>query len=292
MYLVRGVDCFFFPAERVLVAADGRLRCFEFDMPADKGAERVPLLIDMHGFMENGRFHRRHSGSRDVAASRGYAVAYPHGFRNSWNAGWCCGEAASARRPADDVDFLLGMRAQLLATQPRLDPRRVWLSGHSNGCMMAQRLALEAPSCFAAVACSSAYLEADASQPDLARYRRRPVAVMTAHALDDEVVPYVKRQGGARARGRLVEPDVRFGSALANIRRWAKRNGCEPGERTLWHNASGRHFRYAGCARGADVEHLALAAGAGHRVYYTAPQLARAFERFYSRFALPPCDDD
>lgn len=255
-------------------------------MPVDEegGEASAPLLIDMHSFMDNGYRQRRRSGTRAVAASRGYAVAYPHGFRNSWNAGWCCGWAVSAG--TQDVEFVAGLRAQTLVTHARIDPRRVWLTGHSNGCMMAQRLALEVRGAFAAVACSSGYLEAGASENVLARYRREPTAIMTAHALDDPTVPYESIESKTRGKRQGIGgPDERFSTALGNIEGWRDRNGCGAAAHTLWANASGRLIRYDNCTRGREVEHLALASG-GHLLHWTAPQLASVFQGFYSRFSL------
>ena len=63
----------------------------------------------------------------------------------TWNGGVCCGPAV--RQNVDDVTFL----KQLVATisdQHRIDPDRVFATGHSNGMIMAYRLLCEAADVF------------------------------------------------------------------------------------------------------------------------------------------------
>ena len=79
----------------------------------------------------------------------------------SWNAGRCCGAARSAN--IDDVGFLRSAITTVLAAHSNIDSSRVYFSGHSNGCMMAQRMAYEASDLVAAVGCFAGYLSMTSS---------------------------------------------------------------------------------------------------------------------------------
>mmetsp|Transcript_12689 Transcript_12689/g.32136 ORF Transcript_12689/g.32136 Transcript_12689/m.32136 type:complete len:173 (+) Transcript_12689:95-613(+) len=108
--LLVGVDCIPLPPSRKLVTPDGRTRCWELDAPEGEQTNRtMPLLIDLHGFMDNGHKARSYSGSLEASLRRGHAVAYPHGHSNSWNAGWCCGPAAEGWDDVDDLRFVTAM---------------------------------------------------------------------------------------------------------------------------------------------------------------------------------------
>ena len=96
-------------------------------------------------------------------------MIFPQGLENiegaddkepSWNAGKCCQGATQMK--IDDVSFLRSLIELELSNQGNhIDESRVYISGHSNGCAMAQRMAVEASDLFAAVGCHSFYLLAD-----------------------------------------------------------------------------------------------------------------------------------
>ena len=77
------------------------------------------------------------------------------------------------------MDYLRKVIAQTVAALP-VDEARIYLTGWSNGCMMAQRMALQASDIIAAVACTSGYL----SFHDAEGYS--PVPVMEIHGFIDE----------------------------------------------------------------------------------------------------------
>lgn len=200
---------------------DGRERCWLIELPpalagldADDPAEDgnpavtpdlVPLVLDLHGFTSDAAGQRRISGIEPLAERDGLIAVWPQGLDNSWNAGeLCCGE--SVVDDIDDVAFLAGL-IDRLATELPIDRGRVYLTGWSNGCAMAQRIAAEASDMIASVACMSLYLLTDLP----AGYD--PVPVMTVHGDDDGIIPF--------------GPGVYQGAA-ANAEAWAEANGCSP----------------------------------------------------------------
>eukprot|EP00808_Paulinella_micropora_P022230 g10644.t1 len=104
-----------------------------------------------------------------------------------------------------------------------VDASRIYVTGHSNGCAMAQRFAAEASQVVAAAGCHAFYL--------LTNFSKNYVTVpfIEVHGLEDDVVSYTKAY--------TVPP---FGyvdgqNAMDNLKMWAKANKCK-GEPTL--NAS------------------------------------------------------
>eukprot|EP00004_Rigifila_ramosa_P004522 TRINITY_DN149_c0_g1_i3.p1 TRINITY_DN149_c0_g1~~TRINITY_DN149_c0_g1_i3.p1 ORF type:complete len:136 (-),score=12.84 TRINITY_DN149_c0_g1_i3:374-781(-) len=127
------------------------------------------------------------------AERNGYLVAYPAGWRRSWNSGPVC--CRPAYPSIDDVGFLTEMVRQIGQTY-QLDSRRVYAAGMSNGGNMAYRLACHASDVFAAVvsvAGASPWFTDFAENCNATR----PVSVMQFHGTADEISPY---EGGASSQ--------------------------------------------------------------------------------------------
>ena len=106
-------------------------------------------------------------------------IVYPAGYRDSWNAGACCGEAHAAG--IDDVAFLKGLVHHVLATEPDASASHVYLAGYSNGGRMALRLACAAPELFAGVAAVEAVSVYACPHP-------RPVSLLAVASRDDPLL--------------------------------------------------------------------------------------------------------
>ena len=163
------------------------------------------LVVVLHGGLGNAaRIAGRQSESglnMDAVADRdGFIVAYLNGtpvtrFMGDrmlgWNAGGgCCGQ--SAQNDIDDVRYIQGAVGDL-AGRYGVERDRVFAIGHSNGAMMAQRLACET-TVFAAVVAISGPLNLDIARcPDAAGRR-----ILAIHGADDANVPI---QGGRGTKG-------------------------------------------------------------------------------------------
>lgn len=166
-------------------------RSYLLHVPPGPPARR-PLIVALHGGLNDAEYVRRQSGLDEVADEAGYAVAYPDGFLGTWNAGACCSFARWAG--VDDVAFL----DELIGTLVRegvADPRRVFMTGFSNGGGMAYRYACERPERLAGIAVVSGAL-AIGCAPE------RPVSVLAFHGTRDPSVPYL---GGGN-----MDADVEF----------------------------------------------------------------------------------
>ncbi len=118
----------------------GTGRWYRIDLPADPAD--APIILALHGGGGNPDQFARSSGLSAPATERGYAVIYPAGSGRTrlltWNAGYCCAYAQATR--VDDMAFLDSVLGDATG-RFGLDGRRVYVTGMSNGSMMAERYA-------------------------------------------------------------------------------------------------------------------------------------------------------
>jgi polyhydroxybutyrate depolymerase len=207
-----------------------------------------------------------YAGLDAVADREGVIVVYPFGTGVlprrllTWNAGDCCGYAMNQR--VDDVGFAVATLEDL-ARRTSIDPDRVYATGHSNGAMMAYRLAAERADRVAAIAPVAGALNVDDFSP------ARPVAVLHIHSVDDPRALY----GGGLGPpfpGTNVRSSHR--PVTDGLESWRRRNGCSESTRvvetrsgtaTAGAKQSAALVAWDGCAAGASVMHWKLA-GVGH----------------------------
>jgi polyhydroxybutyrate depolymerase len=167
--------------------------------PATGLGRSLPLLVALHGSSSSGAALASVTGFDDLADSNGFIVVYPDGEliggERSWNSGQCCEPATSAQ--VDDIGFLNALLDEVLATYP-IDPARVYVTGHSNGAIMAQEVACRMADRVAAIASVSGALDANESCAPV-----RPIAMLEVHGTADENVLYEYGQDAVSAWRRL-----------------------------------------------------------------------------------------
>lgn len=153
-----------------------------------EGVARPPLIVALHGGGGDPRQFARDTGLAARGAAQGFAVAFPAGTSRRggdrllvWNAGYCCGHAPAAG--VDDLGFLDRV-ADDAAARFGVAARRLFLTGMSNGAMMAQSFAARRPDRTAAVV-------SVAGTPDLSRFAPQGrVAILHIHGTGDRHVPF------------------------------------------------------------------------------------------------------
>lgn len=182
--------------------------------PANRSsAGPLPVVLVLHGGGGNPRNAGMMSGMSELADRKGFLAVYPAGMGRfprrllTWNAGFCCGYAMD--RDVDDVAFLAALIERLIK-EGRADPKRVFMTGMSNGAMMAQRFACERAGLVAAIAPVAGQLNVGTCKPS------RPVAVLMIHGLKDEHAPY----DGGKGR-KMVKPRVDR-SVPASVALWER----------------------------------------------------------------------
>ena len=217
----------------------------------------VPLVVVLHGAGGNGPNIMNMTGFDDKAIEEGFIAVFPEGTtRNvfvgdnlflTWNAGHCCGYGM--KDEADDIGFLTALIDTIVATY-RVDPTRIYLSGMSNGGMMAHRLAIELSDRIAAIGTVVGAMFGDEFPP------RSPVSAVIINGAEDDLVPV---EGG--------DLGVRFfrnawdGTPLApsefQAEFWAGINGCLQKPGTIEVKPAYTLQRYS-CPIGVGVEYYVV----------------------------------
>jgi len=180
---------------------DGRVRTWIVHVPATRDHTAMPLLIVLHGARSDAARFEAKTGYDDLADRDHFLVVYPDGFQpaasstRTWNAGQCCPPASAAG--IDDTRFVIALLDRMEHDYP-IDTGRVYLVGHSNGAMLAQRLGCEHPQRFAAVASVAGSMTVPRCTAQL------PVSMLEIHGSADVFVPLASAQA-AIARWRAVD---------------------------------------------------------------------------------------
>ncbi len=200
------------------LTADGRKRTYLVHVPKSyDGTKAYPAVLIYHGGGSNAEQMVRFCGLNDKADTAGFIAVYPNGTGRlakllTWNGGNCCGYAM--RNKVDDVAFTRALLADL-AKVGKIDPKRIYATGMSNGAIMAYRLASELSDRIAAIATVAGPMGTRTCRP------KRPVPVIHFHGTADEFAPF---KGGRGDRG-LSGTD--FYSVEHSLRAWIKANGCK-----------------------------------------------------------------
>jgi polyhydroxybutyrate depolymerase len=200
----------------------------------------------LHGGYGTGAQAEKDYGWDQLAERQRFIVAYPDGYRRAWNSGMCCG--APHARNVDDVGFISALVHELERTE-NADPQRVYITGMSNGAMMAYRLACEAPFSIAAVGSVAGTFD----MPACGNPQR--TSIVEIHGLIDQHVPF---NGGTGVNHPQPEP---FPSVAQTLGIWQRADACNANAQqassgvvatTTWR-----------CANGNRVELITIA-NAGH----------------------------
>lgn len=233
---------------------DGGVRTFRtYTPPGIEKGKLSPLLFVLHGSSGNGEdmMAVTQRGFERIADKEKFLVVYPDAQGRRWN---------EQGGTVDDAGFLLAI-IDKLATESLVDKKRVYMTGISNGGMMAQRMACEHADRVAGIATVAGSLPEAMSalcKPS------RPVPVMVIHGSADPIVPW---EGGAVAG---FEEFGKVLSARGTAGYWAEKNRCrgtavavpEP-ERDPMDGTRVRFEIFSDCAEGADVGFVAIEGG-GH----------------------------
>jgi polyhydroxybutyrate depolymerase len=267
------------PAAPPIDTAEGSVRTLKHDgrqrtyVVHDFGrGTPAPVVIVLHGGGGNAESAITMTRFDRVASRDGFIAVYPNGTNLwttdrflSWNAGHCCAGAMDAR--VDDVGFIGALVDALVATT-RADPDRVYVTGMSNGGMMAHRLGRELSAKIAAIAPVAGAVFGDEPPP------QAPMPAFIVAGAEDQVVP----PAGGPLTGRLLlgnrpAADHDVAPAKAAGEYWARANGC--GDPVTSETAACTKTEWRVCRSGAPVVFLSVAHN-GHAWPGGAPGRARA----------------
>ncbi len=238
----------------------------------------APVLMLLHGYGSSGEEEEAWLRLGAAAAQRGVIYLHPDGTRDSngarfWNAtDACCDVDGSG---VDDSAYLAGLITEI-GSHVAVDPRRVFVVGHSNGAFMSYRMACDHAGTIAAIVSLAGAPPADpaACRP------AEPVAILQVQGSADDQV----RVEGGSLRGNLAAGDDRlrpYPALDASLAAWSRHDGCTgpstPApiamdlDRTLVSSSGPDETQvstYGGCRPGGGVE-LWMIEGGGHAPTFT-----------------------
>jgi polyhydroxybutyrate depolymerase len=209
----------------------GDQRSYVVHIPAGyTGTTAVPLMMVIHGAHNTPSLARSWSQMDPVSNQNGFIVMYPAGL-DCWNAG---GILPGCTAAADDVGFLKAAINDV-KSHACIDPKRVSVTGISNGSIMAQYMGCQAADIFSSVGGVAGGVNCKPS---------RPLSVFYVHGTADTT--------------------VNFSSAQPNVTRWATFDGCGATPVETYNNmGSTKCVTYQGCKDGVEVTFCTVT-GMGH----------------------------
>ncbi|MFT3707361.1 MAG: prolyl oligopeptidase family serine peptidase [Archangium sp.] len=176
----------------------------------------TPLVIELHGYTATGMTEDAYLRFSQAAQSRGFLLALPDGTidgqgQHFWNAtDACCGFGQST---VDDVAYVTAV-IEDMKKRFTIDPKRIFLVGHSNGGFMAHRMACDRSELIAGIVSLAGAVWSDASmcQPTA------KINVLQVHGTLDGVIYY--------AGGSAVVGAPPFPGAETTVATWAQKNAC------------------------------------------------------------------
>lgn len=246
-------------------------------------ARPMPLVILLHGYGAGGMVQAGYLNLLAATASEGFLLAYPDGTvdesgRRFWNATDGCCDFGGTQ--VDDVAYVDAVIDDMRA-QYNVDPRRIFLIGHSNGGFMAHRYACERAGRIAGIVSLAGAAWADPSRCAPSR----PVSVLQVHGTADDVI----RFNGGRTPIASGGP---YPAARDSVGQWRAHNGCgalaATGETMdLERTVAGAETRVerAEMCRGGGAE-LWVIEGGGHIPSF-GPEWTRALGRWMAAHPAP-----
>ena len=192
------------------IEVNGKTREYRLFVPAGMAGKRLPAFVILHGGYGSAARMENYCGFNSFAAKSGLVAVYPDGVNGHWNDGRVNGQQSSAA----DISFLRKL-IQTLVAEDVADPRQIYLTGISNGGMMALRMACTMPDGIAGIAIVSASQPADATCPS-----PHPMPAIFFQGTADHVIRFEGGAIGAHGTHGVVQ------SHADTVSFWRKENGC------------------------------------------------------------------
>jgi polyhydroxybutyrate depolymerase len=238
------------------LSIDGRTR--EYVLSAPASGRQLPTILALHGALLDAKRTMVSMGLEGLIDPERLVVVAPNAVAGQWNDGRLL--AATLTWEADDVAFIRSLIGYLVDTGVS-DPHRVYVTGFSNGGMMALRLICEAPDLIAGAGIIAASFPLELVERC---NKPRPTPVLVMNGTADPIVPYA---GGALAfgGGQVLSTDETI-NLLRTINRCTDNRKSDPLPHADPNDDSYVMIsRWTNCAWGTPVV-LYRIQGGGHRI--------------------------
>jgi polyhydroxybutyrate depolymerase len=174
----------------------------------------TPLVVMFHSYGVSGGVEEAYERITPTSDAHGFLYAYGEGLQDMtgaqyWNATDACCDLDHAG--TNDVQYFDAIVADI-TSKYNVDPKRIYVMGHSNGGFMSHRLACDRAHVVAAIfsLAGDTFLDPSKCNPS------EKVPVVELHGDADQTILY---DGGTNSEGT-------YPSAHATVATWAQKNGC------------------------------------------------------------------
>jgi polyhydroxybutyrate depolymerase len=209
------------------VTVDLQGRAYDLKVPSGyDGSTPAPLLLELHGFTDANQTSAPWDGeeARNLfgpeCEKRGVFLALPHATVDVqlnhyfWNGtDSCCDFNATG---TNDIGYLMAV-IEDIKSKYKIDDKRIFAFGHSNGGFMVNRMACDQADKIAGIVSLAGATYKD--QTDCAA--SAPIAFLQVHGDADNTVPYA----GGHPENVAVVPVAP--GAVETTQDWAKKNRCD-----------------------------------------------------------------
>jgi polyhydroxybutyrate depolymerase len=213
---VVAIACLVRPALSDTIDIGGVTRTYTAQLPETKPA---PLVIVLHGSTQTGADMVERTSWPQVAKREHFGVVFPDGLNRAWADLRSSNQRAGRAPPdgTDDAAFIVRLAEEFVADGVA-DPKRIYVTGLSNGGAMTMAMLCVRADLFAAAASVIMNLTDESAA---ACHPSRPVPFLMMNGTADPLIPY---QGG-RGTSRFAVDG--FWSTERTLGFWRRVNGCE-----------------------------------------------------------------
>ncbi|MBV9564074.1 MAG: prolyl oligopeptidase family serine peptidase [Bradyrhizobium sp.] len=207
------------PARSETISIEGTARTYAVQLADVRAA---PLVIVLHGGTQTGRDMATRTSWPKVARREHFSVVFPDGLNRAWS-DLRSRDGRMGRTPpdgTDDVAFIAALVGKFVGDSSA-DPKRVYVTGISNGGGMTMALACRRADLFAAAASVVMNLTDESAA---ACHPSRPLPILLMNGTADPLIPY---EGG---RGSSYFAVDGFWSTERTVQFWRRVNGCDEAE--------------------------------------------------------------
>jgi len=196
--------------------ADGLERSFFYYIPKNLPID-APIVFVLHGSFDTGDIMRLATCGKwdQMADLHKFVVVYPNSYQDRWNDGRKNNTDKIVKKEIREEPFFLSM-VDYFYLQFKINRKKIFWFGHSNGGHMVYRLAHTEPRIVSALAVTCANIPAPTNRS--IEFTNPPsIPVMLVHGTEDPIAPFQGGSSNIPMIGKLLGPGL---SAKETLEYW------------------------------------------------------------------------